>query len=94
MTDPARAPVVYFVKIGRKAIKIGLTTDLRGRLASFRTATLEDIQVLATFPGGRKLEKYLHKLFADCRIRNEFFFGMTYTFLSFWIELKRIRSMP
>jgi hypothetical protein len=65
-------PLVYFVKIGKNAIKIGVTTNLVKRLASLKTASAESAQVVAVFPGDRGLEKRLHKLFAGSRIRNEF----------------------
>jgi hypothetical protein len=63
---------VYFVRIG-KFIKIGFTTNLRGRLKSFRCASAEPIEVLLIIPGGRELEQRLHTLFCEDRISNEFF---------------------
>jgi hypothetical protein len=64
--------VVYFVRIG-KAIKIGHTKNLNKRLKSFRASSTEIMDVLASVPGGRKIERYFHKLFSHSRIRNEFF---------------------
>ena len=63
---------VYFVRIG-KHIKIGVTTNLKQRLQSFRTSTAEDITVLLTIPGDREVERRLHDLFQEERIRLEFF---------------------
>jgi Meiotically up-regulated gene 113 len=63
---------VYFVRIG-KFIKIGFTTNLRGRLKSFRGTSAEPIEVLLIVPGGRELEQRLHALFCEDRISNEFF---------------------
>jgi hypothetical protein len=63
---------VYFVRIG-KFIKIGFTTNLRGRLKSFRGASAEPIEVLLIIPGGRELEQRLHALFCEDRISNGFF---------------------
>jgi Meiotically Up-regulated Gene 113 (MUG113) protein len=63
---------VYFVRIG-KFIKIGFTTNLRGRLKSFRGASAEPIEVLLIIAGGRELEQRLHALFCEDRISNEFF---------------------
>jgi Meiotically up-regulated gene 113 len=63
---------VYFIKIGR-AIKIGFTTELKQRIASFRGASSEQITILAVFPGSKKAERYLHNLFSDLKITIEFF---------------------
>ncbi len=57
--------IVYFIKVGRRAIKIGFTTNLENRLKSFRGASAEQIEVLAVFPGDRHLEKRLHGLLAS-----------------------------
>jgi hypothetical protein len=67
------APVVYFVRIARRAIKIGFTTDLRRRCADLQCTSPDDISVLTVFPGGKDLERKLHRLFAHLRIRNELF---------------------
>jgi hypothetical protein len=68
----ATGEVVYFVRIG-KAIKIGHTKSLNKRLKNFRGSSTEVVNVLATVPGGHKIEYYFHKLFSHSRIRNEFF---------------------
>lgn len=62
---------VYIVKIGKFA-KIGFTTNLDGRLASFRT-TVVDPEVLLTLDGDRTLERRLHELLADDRVARELF---------------------
>jgi hypothetical protein len=66
--------VVYFVRIG-KHIKIGTTISLKGRLQSFRTSSAEEITVLLIIPGGREVERRLHDLFREERIRLEFFYS-------------------
>src|SRR5947209_649881 len=43
------------------------------RRARVRGSSAEPIRTLAVFPGGRELERDLHRLFAGSRIRNEFF---------------------
>jgi hypothetical protein len=63
---------VYFVRVG-KHIKIGVTTNLKARLQSFRTSSAEEITVLLTIPGDREVERRLHDLFQEERIRLEFF---------------------
>jgi hypothetical protein len=64
--------VVYFIRVG-KFIKIGVTTNLKKRIQALRGASNEQIYVLLTIPGDRRLERRLHELFGDARSRNEFF---------------------
>jgi hypothetical protein len=66
--------LVYFIQIGQ-AIKIGFTTNLNERIKGFRGHSAESVRVLALFRGTRELENRLHRLFAEARIRNEFFRG-------------------
>jgi hypothetical protein len=66
-----RESLVYFVRIG-KFIKIGFTTNLRGRLASFATSA-PDIEVLLVIPGDRALEQRLHWLLEECKNTRELF---------------------
>ncbi len=70
--DQYGGSVVYFIRIG-KAIKIGTTTDIKRRLKDLHGGTAESIHVMATFPGDRKGERFLHEMFSNLRIRNEFF---------------------
>jgi hypothetical protein len=71
--DSPTDELVYFIEIGRRAIKIGFSTNLEKRLADLQRGTLEALSVLATFPGGRDLDRKFHVLFACSKIRNEFF---------------------
>jgi hypothetical protein len=84
------AAVVYFVKIGKR-IKIGFTTNLNERLKAFQGLSPEPINVLLTIPGGRKLETRLHQLFAEHRIRNEFFHDEF--FLSSFINMAKQKGV-
>lgn len=63
--------LVYFVRIGQQ-VKIGFTTNLAGRLASFLNSAVQ-VNVLLTLAGGRDLERRLHSLFAEQRIERELF---------------------
>jgi hypothetical protein len=63
---------VYFVRIGQH-IKIGTTTNMNARLQQLRGSSAEEITVLLTIPGDRKLERALHDLLQEDRIRLEFF---------------------
>ena len=51
-------PLVYFIRIG-KFIKIGFTTDLEQRLAAFRGASAEPMEVL--------VKPYASKYTTECR---------------------------
>jgi hypothetical protein len=82
---------VYFIRIG-KFIKIGFTTNLAGRLKSFRTGTAESITVLLTIPGGRDLERRLHKLFHADRITGTEFFHDQWDICNF-IDLTKQKSL-
>lgn len=68
----AAKPVVYFIRLGDR-IKIGTTTSLRGRLDSMRTMASQEPEVLLAVSGGYKEERQVHALFADERVRGEWF---------------------
>lgn len=70
-TELPDGSVVYLVQIG-KLIKIGTTTNLKNRLSAFRNATIA-VELLLTIPGGRQMEKHLHKLLERERVERELF---------------------
>lgn len=74
--------VVYIVSIG-KNLKVGYTTNLGQRIKAFRTSTAEEIEVLATFPGGRKEERRLHDSLAESRMHTGEFFHRDYRINNF-----------
>jgi len=66
--------LVYFVERDG-FVKIGMTTQLRKRLAALGRGgqmpdgmTVGPVELLATMPGGKKNETYLHSRFHDHRI--------------------------
>jgi hypothetical protein len=63
------SPVVYFARNGSR-IKIGWTTNLKGRMASL---SLPISAVAITLPGGPELETDLHGQFCDSHIEGEWF---------------------
>lgn len=63
----SHAPVVYFIRIGQH-VKIGTSTNLRGRTRSFYLS-LDD--VLAVVPGGKPVEDLFHERFAGSRIAGD-----------------------
>jgi hypothetical protein len=64
--------VVYFVEIGW-FVKIGHSGNLDRRLKAFATSTAESIALLATIPGCKKEETWLHDRLGGERVRGEFF---------------------
>ena len=70
---PSLDETVYFIQCG-DFVKIGFTRGTaESRLAAFSTASPHDFTILATVPGGQRLEKNLHKLFAEYWHRGEWF---------------------
>lgn len=60
----------YIISDGR-AVKIGKTKNVAGRLKSLQTASPTTLYLLASFEGDR--EKELHTLYAQHRLRGEWF---------------------
>ena len=64
---------VYFVLMGSGVIKIGHTVNLDVRLKNLQGGCADAIELIAVIPGGRRLERELHDIFRDERLRGEFF---------------------
>ncbi|MFE7529119.1 GIY-YIG nuclease family protein [Kitasatospora sp. NPDC057542] len=56
-----------------RPVKIGRSVDPTGRLSSLQAGSPVELRLLATFPGGPRLEKHLHACFARQRIHGEWF---------------------
>ena len=65
--------VVYFAGTDMGPIKIGFTANLETRIANLRTASCEPIAVLASMPGNRRTEAYLHSLVKPHQTYGEWF---------------------
>lgn len=62
-----KASVVYYVRLGRH-VKIGTTVDLAARMRALgQSHPPEDVELLATEPGGHALEAQRHREFAPER---------------------------
>jgi hypothetical protein len=70
-----RAPnLVYVIRaIYSGHLKIGIARDPVERLWRLQTSNWEDLRLLLTMPGGRKLEQELHERFARYRMAREWF---------------------
>jgi hypothetical protein len=72
--EAGSATRVYFVRqLPNGPIKIGTAADPEKRLLSIRTATAVSVDLLGYMPGGRALEKAIHQVFRQSRIRGEWF---------------------
>lgn len=66
---------VYFAQAAFSGlIKIGIATDLPGRLSSLKTGASEPIILLQSVPANEKFESYLHGLFEPIRSHGEWFY--------------------
>ena len=65
---------VYFVQCGPHGpVKIGLTQWFSDRLSDLQIANPETLIVRGLVPGDRTVEMFYHRLFADYRVRGEWF---------------------
>lgn len=65
---------VYFVRAGANGpIKIGFAEDVVARMRTIQAHNHEPIELLATTPGGARLEALMHQRFAADRIHHEWF---------------------
>lgn len=73
-TPPEPEPVVYYVtRIDKPGlIKIGTTKDLRQRVAALG-ARGRTVNLVATEPGGRDVERQRHLEFSRLRVEGEWF---------------------
>lgn len=72
--NAAAACVVYFVRRGgRGPIKIGKAIDVEKRVASLQSGNAERLVLLGTAAGGAKMEREMHKRFAEYRLGGEWF---------------------
>lgn len=63
---------VYFFKQG-EFVKIGWSNKWRQRLLTLQRATPHEIEALAVYRGGLKMERDLHAKFASLRVKLEWF---------------------
>jgi len=65
---------VYFIQEGHSGpIKIGVAAEPRNRLTDLQCANPRPVRLICAVKGSFKLEKHLHRLLKDHRIRGEWF---------------------
>lgn len=64
---------VYFISNGMGHVKIGVATDVESRFYGLQVANATELELIAVIPGGYGLEGRIHRLFAQWRIRGEWF---------------------
>lgn len=66
---------VYFAqaRTDQTSVKIGFTSDLPARTKNLSVSTPGGVAILATLPGNKETEEYLHDKFADHRLGGEWF---------------------
>lgn len=64
---------IYFVRDASGSIKIGKTKNVLARISAIRTSHASDLIILGVLKAAPKLEKQLHKRFAEHRIKGEWF---------------------
>ena len=70
----ARKGNIYFIQSGENGpIKIGFSMDVEDRINRLATSRADDLILLASMSGDMQKERALHKRFADCHIRREWF---------------------
>lgn len=67
-----RAGLVYFARSG-DLIKIGFTGDVRSRMFRLQASSPAPVELLATVPGGREIERFLHQMFRENHMHGEWF---------------------
>jgi hypothetical protein len=68
------AEFVYLITTSSsRTVKIGRSTDPESRLTALQAGSPVALLLAATFPGGPRLERHLHKEFGSYRIHGEWF---------------------
>ncbi|WP_051838753.1 GIY-YIG nuclease family protein [Streptomyces sp. NRRL WC-3742] len=73
MAQPTEEFVYLITAAGSRTAKIGRSTDPGSRLAALQAGSPVALQLAASFPGGPRLERHLHKAFGSFRIHGEWF---------------------
>ena len=66
------SPMIYFIQNG-DFVKIGITFDVKARLAIFQMASPLELKVMRLINGSEELESYLHRRLSKYNVRGEWF---------------------
>lgn len=69
---PLQGDYIYFVAT-QGMVKIGFSSMILDRVSKLSAQSPSRIRFLAALPGGRNIEKALHEMFADDRVKGEWF---------------------
>lgn len=67
------AEQVYFISDEQGYIKIGVARNVDSRLKSLQTASRQELTLVGAVEGSYKDERRYHQMFADLRVRGEWF---------------------
>lgn len=70
--EASKQRMVYFVE-GNGFVKIGATNSISTRLHDLQVGCPFELKLVTTLPGGEKVERQLHDMFAKHRKRGEWF---------------------
>lgn len=74
LAEMNKPKLVYFIEAANVAmVKIGIAKNVEKRLVDLQTASPVKLRIIATLPGGMKLEKELHRQFGHLRSHGEWF---------------------
>lgn len=65
--------MIYFIKAGKKHVKIGFSKDPIERLKSLQTGNPHKLEIVTTIPGSYETEKALHNYFSRNKREGEWF---------------------
>ena len=65
--------VYFLLDTVQKVVKIGYTTNIDARFNSLQSGNVNALKILASVPGGQKLERQFHKRLSHLRVRGEWF---------------------
>ena len=82
-------PRVYFIAVGKNAIKIGVAKNVEARLVNLQIGNPKKLRLIGSIRGDEKTEKMFHVAFSKYHVRGEWFKAAAplLQFIEFFIEL-------
>lgn len=93
--DQVDRPSFVYVLQGDQGgpIKVGVTTDVLGRIAGLQTGYPYELQLLHVVPGAHDLEAEFHRRLADAKLRGEWFDGPAVEGFLVWVKAYARRAI-